>query len=241
MIAPTPGNKSRLYRTVYLRWHAMARRGETLREHILDTAKLAFLEGGFERTSMDAIAARAETSKRSLYAHFPTKDALFLAVVERARALFAGRMRTPRQYADEPAEAVVRYCGRFVQLLRWSSVARMLRLGIAEADRLPDVAAGLYDVLFGTTARDLAAHLETTSGLTSGEAQAAATELIGLVVHPTLPRVLLGIHPVVDEIPEEEHLTTDVDLDRIRRLCRIVLHPSTAANQFTSGNCPSEP
>lgn len=52
----------------------MARRGEALREHILDTAKLAFLEDGFERTSMDAIAARAETSKRPLYAHFPTKD-----------------------------------------------------------------------------------------------------------------------------------------------------------------------
>ena len=68
----------------------MARRGQALREHILDTAKLAFLEGGFERTSMDAIAARAETSKRSLYAHFPTKDALFLAVLERIRALTEG-------------------------------------------------------------------------------------------------------------------------------------------------------
>ncbi|MET8877069.1 TetR/AcrR family transcriptional regulator [Nocardia sp. NPDC004604] len=218
----------------------MARRGEALREHILDTAKLAFLEDGFERTSMDAIAARAETSKRSLYAHFPTKDALFLAVVERIRALFGERMRTPTQYADEPAEAVVRYCGRFVQLLRWSSVARMLRLGIAEADRLPDLAAGLYDVLFGTTARDLAAHLETTSGLATGEAEVAATELIGLVVHPMLPRLLFGIDPVVDEVPEEERLMADVDLDRIRRLCRIVLQPSAAANQLTSGNCRSE-
>ncbi|MEU7784849.1 helix-turn-helix domain-containing protein [Amycolatopsis sp. NPDC049159] len=37
----------------------MARRGAALREHILDTAKAAFLEDGFERTSMDAIAARA--------------------------------------------------------------------------------------------------------------------------------------------------------------------------------------
>src|SRR6184192_1078373 len=99
----------------------MARRGEALREHILDSAKLAFLVDGFERTSMDAIAARAETSKRSLYAHFPTKDALFLAVIERVRALFGARMHTPTQYADEPAEAVVRYCGRFLQLLRWSS------------------------------------------------------------------------------------------------------------------------
>jgi TetR/AcrR family transcriptional regulator of autoinduction and epiphytic fitness len=206
----------------------MARRGEALREHILDAAKLAFLEDGFERTSMDAIAARAETSKRSLYAHFPTKDTLFLAVVERIRDLFGARMRTPAEYADQPAEAVVRYCGRFVQLLRWSSVARMLRLGIAEADRLPELAAGLYDVLFGTTAGDLAAHLVTAWGLAADEAEMAANELIGLVVHPALPRLLFGIDASVDDLPEEARLAADVDLDRIRRLFRIVLPPPTA-------------
>ncbi|MQY20980.1 TetR/AcrR family transcriptional regulator [Nocardia macrotermitis] len=81
----------------------MARRGEALRGHILDTAKLAFLETGFERTAMDTIAARAETSKRSLCAHFPTKDTLFLAVVERIRNLFDERMGTPADYASEPS------------------------------------------------------------------------------------------------------------------------------------------
>lgn len=201
----------------------MARRGEALREHILDTAKLAFLEDGFERTSMDAIAARAETSKRSLYAHFPTKDALFLAVVERVRALFGARMGTPAEYSAAPEEAVVRYCGRFLQLVRWSSVARMLRLGIAEADRLPELAAGLYDVLFGTTAGDLAAHLVAALGLAPGEAEAVADELIALVVHPALPRLLFGIDSPVDEPPAEADLAADVDLDRIGRLFRVVL------------------
>src|SRR3954451_13919875 len=184
----------------------MARRGQELREHILDTAKLAFLEDGFERTSMDAIAARAETSKRSLYAHFPTKDALFLAVIERIRVLFGTRMRTPAEYSGQPVEAVVRYCGRFVQLLRWSSVARMLRLGIAEADRLPDLAVGLYDVVFGDTAGELTAHLVASWGLATGEAEVVADELIGLVIHPTLPRLLFGIEPLVDELPEEARL-----------------------------------
>src|SRR3954451_17992461 len=171
----------------------MARRGQELREHILDTAKLAFLEGGFERTSMDAIAARAETSKRSLYAHFPTKDALFLAVVERVRALFGERMRTPAEYGEQPSEAVVQYCGRFVQLLGWSSVGMMLRPPIAEAEQLADLAAGLYDVLFGDTARDLATHMEATLGLAGDEAEVVANELIGLAVHPLLPRILLGV------------------------------------------------
>ena len=201
----------------------MARRGEVLREHILDTAKLAFLESGFERTSMDAIAARAETSKRSLYAHFPTKDALFLAVVERVRALFGERMRTPAEYSDQPAEAIVQYCGRFVQLLRWSSVARMLRLGIAEAARLPELAAGLYDVLFEATVRDIATHIENASGLGPADADRVANQLIALAANPALPRLLLGVDPFTDETPEWASLAADVDLDRIRRLVQIVL------------------
>ncbi|MEV5717675.1 TetR/AcrR family transcriptional regulator [Amycolatopsis mediterranei] len=201
----------------------MARRGEALREHILDAAKLAFLEDGFERTSMDAIAARAETSKRSLYAHFPTKDALFLAVVERVRTLFGARMRTPAEYSAHPEEAVVRYCGRFLQLVRWSSVARMLRLGIAEADRLPELAAGLYDVLFGTTAGDLAAHLVAELGFAADDAEAVAGELLGLVLHPTLPRLLFGIDAPVDELPPEAGSAAEADLDRIGRLFRVVL------------------
>lgn len=193
----------------------MARRGQALREHILDTAKLAFLEGGFERTSMDAIAARAETSKRSLYAHFPTKDALFLAVVERVRTLFGERMRTPAEYSEDPSAAIVQYCGRFVQLLRWSSVGMMLRSAIAESERLPDLASGLYDVMFAGTARNLASHMEATLGVAGDRAEAVATELVGLAIHPLLPRLLFGVDPLVDEAPDPSRLADEVDLDRI--------------------------
>ncbi|WFE67449.1 TetR/AcrR family transcriptional regulator [Micromonospora sp. WMMD714] len=205
----------------------MARRGEALREHILDTAKAAFLETGFERTSMDAIALRAETSKRSLYAHFPTKDVLFLAVVARTRALFAARMGIPADYADEPTEAAVRYCGRFVQLLRWAPVGKMARLGIAEADRLPDLAAGIFDVLFGVTTSNLAAHLEGGTGLATDRAEAVANQLIGQAVHPVLPRLLFGVDPLTDEMPDRARLASDVDLDRIRRLVHLSVPAAT--------------
>jgi len=68
----------------------MARRGDKLREHILWIAKDVFLEMGFERASMDVVAARAETSKRSLYAHFESKEKLFLAVIDLALLADAG-------------------------------------------------------------------------------------------------------------------------------------------------------
>ena len=90
----------------------MARRGDKLREHILWIAKEVFLEMGFERASMDEVATRAETSKRSLYAHFESKEKLFLAVIGLVRGLFLGRLKMPGDYSDKPAEALAMFCGR---------------------------------------------------------------------------------------------------------------------------------
>jgi TetR/AcrR family transcriptional regulator of autoinduction and epiphytic fitness len=117
----------------------------------------------------------------------------------------------------------VQYCGRFAQLLRWSSVGMMLRPAIAEAERLPDLAAGLYDVVFGGTARDLASHMEATSGLAGDQAETVANELIGLAAYPLLPRILLGVDPLTDEAPDPSRLAAEVDLDRFRQYLRRVM------------------
>lgn len=103
------------------------RRGEELRRHILLTAKDVFLETGYERASMDTVASRAETSKRTLYAHFENKDTLFLAVLDLVRELYLRRLGTPGAYAEEPAEAVTRFCGRFLQLMVWEAQVRTCR------------------------------------------------------------------------------------------------------------------
>lgn len=50
------------------------------RAAILEAGKQLFLELGFERASMDAIAAAAGVSKITVYSHFQDKDTLFRAV-----------------------------------------------------------------------------------------------------------------------------------------------------------------
>ena len=47
------------------------------REAIIQAAIEAFRADGFEATSMDKIAAKAEVSKRTVYNHFPSKEELF--------------------------------------------------------------------------------------------------------------------------------------------------------------------
>lgn len=53
------------------------------RETILEAATSAFRDEGFECASMDRIAELAEASKRTVYNHFGSKEALFQAVVGR--------------------------------------------------------------------------------------------------------------------------------------------------------------
>ena len=56
---------------------------ERKRENILQAAIAEFRLNGFEATSMDKIAASAAVSKRTVYNHFPSKDDLFAAILQR--------------------------------------------------------------------------------------------------------------------------------------------------------------
>lgn len=196
----------------------MARRGEHLRTHILWSAKDVFLELGFERTSMDEVARRAETSKRSLYAHFPSKDALFAGVVELVRELYLGQIGSPEDYSDDPAEAAALYCARLLQLLLWTPSLRTLRLGVAESDRSPEAASGIHEAIFEIPTTRLAAHLVEHRTLPAATAREIAEILVGRAVHAELVRGLLGVRPSIDDHPDTATLSDDAQLDALRAL-----------------------
>ncbi|WP_233160247.1 TetR/AcrR family transcriptional regulator [Pseudonocardia sp. MH-G8] len=55
------------------------RPGRGGRERVLAAARTLFATRGINATTMEDVAAQAPVSKRTLYAHFPTKDDLVLA------------------------------------------------------------------------------------------------------------------------------------------------------------------
>lgn len=199
------------------------RRGEELRRHILLTAKDVFLETGYERASMDTVAARAETSKRSLYAHFESKDKLFLAVLDLIRELYLGRLATPDAYATDPAEAVTLFCGRFLQLMVWEPQVQTCRLCIATAERLPGSANAYFDAIFATTYARLADYLTERYGMDHATGAALAEDLLGRAVLPRLFRTLLNVEDAGKDPPDEAAMAGDVDLTAIRRTVRAAL------------------
>lgn len=194
----------------------MARRGEELKEHILWSAKDVFLELGFERTSMDVVAARASTSKRSLYAHFPGKDVLFRAVFDLARTMYLNRLKTPDTYSQDATEAVTVYCARFLQLLLREPALRTCRMGIAEAERLPDASSQYHDAIFRTSQDRLAAFITEQFRIQEPASAELATELLGRSLHPRFFQALFGVEKPLPVGSDEDSLHTDVDVDRIR-------------------------
>ncbi|MCA1218360.1 TetR/AcrR family transcriptional regulator [Streptomyces sp. 8L] len=204
---------------------AQQRRGEELRRHILVTAKDVFLETGYERASMDTVASRAQTSKRSLYAHFANKDNLFLAVLDFARELYLEKLRTPDAYAERPAEAVTLFCARFLQLMVWEPQVRTCRLSIAEAERLPGSSSAYYEAIFISTHERLVAYLDERYDIAPGDSGALAQDLLDRTVLPRLFRALLGVDAATTTAPDAVALADTVDLDTIRALVTGALPP----------------
>jgi AcrR family transcriptional regulator len=195
----------------------VARRGDQLREHILFVAKDVFLEMGFERASMDAIAERAQTSKRTLYAHFENKEKLYLAGIELVRKAFLNKIKRPGDYSDDPADALTMFCARFLQMLLFAPVVRMCRLSIAEVDRFPEGSARYFDVIFTQPHERLAAYLKQTFRLSSKVSSKAADDLLGRLIYPRFQRALFGLEEPSSEFHEEQ-LSANIDLRPIRKI-----------------------
>lgn len=70
----------------------MPRTSRLTRARILDAAYGLFYRRGYARVGVDAVAARARVTKRTLYNHFGSKDALLAAMLERQHALALARI-----------------------------------------------------------------------------------------------------------------------------------------------------
>jgi AcrR family transcriptional regulator len=68
---------------------------ETTRGRLLAAAAAEFARAGFERASVDAISLAAGYAKGTIYNYFPSKEDLFLAVVEEASAQAAATAPAP--------------------------------------------------------------------------------------------------------------------------------------------------
>ncbi|WP_034269858.1 TetR/AcrR family transcriptional regulator [Haloechinothrix halophila] len=89
--------------------------GTERRQQLLDVAKALFAEKGFDGTSIEEIAHRANVSKPVVYEHFGGKEGIYAVVVDRETHTLLDRMVSslhgghPRVMLEEAAMALLGY------------------------------------------------------------------------------------------------------------------------------------
>jgi AcrR family transcriptional regulator len=96
----------------------MRRKSERTARRIVEAAYYLFYRKGFTRVSMDEIAARAKLTKRTLYAHFRSKDDLLAATLTRYSELDRERLRSVIERL--PAGTAAMIDSFFGQLIEWA-------------------------------------------------------------------------------------------------------------------------
>jgi AcrR family transcriptional regulator len=93
---------------------------ESTRERILDAALSVFSHKGYHDARLDEIVAESKTSKGSIYFHFPNKERLFLALVEKFADLVERRVTeaierqtSPMAKVEAALEACLEEFGRY--------------------------------------------------------------------------------------------------------------------------------
>lgn len=105
--------------------------------HLLESAMTLFMQSGLA-VSMDTIASTASVSKRTLYARYPDKMALFVAVLEwLSSKCTSASLTLPSQMPMVPA--LVRYGEALFDHYSNPRITAFLRLLQKEKERVPDL------------------------------------------------------------------------------------------------------
>ena len=100
-------------------------------QRILDAALEVFSRRGYRDTAVDEIAVQAETSKGGVYFHFPNKQAIFLALLERTARLLESRAEAAIAREQEPIAKLD--AALLVVLRTFASHRSLARLFLVEA------------------------------------------------------------------------------------------------------------
>jgi AcrR family transcriptional regulator len=187
-------------------------------ERILDAAGRVFLERGFQGASVDEIAEAASAGKPTIYARYPSKQALFTAVVERLVR------RNTSLYAlscagDSIEERLDALAGIILTRILAPETIGLIRVAVAEARRFPDLATSVSCMGRQRQIDAVATFLGELAG--SGELGASpafaaeklhetARRFLDLAVLPMLMRALFGEDLAILRAEIEPHASRSV-------------------------------
>lgn len=188
---------------------------EEKRMAAVQAAMELFLEQGYERTSLLQVAKRADLSTATLFKRFPTKAALFEAIVE--------EFWTTENSCNscigsiplgDPGKTLRKIGLDYAHRMRRPEMQAIYRLIVAETPRFPDLGRLLFDKAKGPFLTRLKQYLslEKEAGvLAVDDEETAALQFLGLIAGRAFWPELLGpgcggdeeaVHRIVDQATE---------------------------------------
>jgi TetR/AcrR family transcriptional repressor of mexJK operon len=187
-------------------------------EHLLEIAGVMFMKLGFDGTSIDAVAEAAGMSKRTVYARYRDKNALFSAVL---RGLIE-RWLVPInrfQSSDAALEPMLVEIGRHLLMSALAPQAVSLhRIIVAEAERRPEFGRLANQEGRQAGVRAIAAAMQRhRAELRSDDLAHAAEQFMSLVIDSSLRLAALGMKPRGTDIEGRVRAAVDLFLNGARR------------------------
>lgn len=190
---------------------AAGSRSDRKRAAIIEAGRSAFLDDGFGATSMDRIAALADVSKRTVYNHFESKDALFAAVIRDIYAGLSDGETVALKPDTPPRSALLAFATALLRELERPDRQSLIRLVIAESRRFPQLSSHYFAEGKEPAIDKLVTYLKhqiALGRLAVPDSGLAALQFLGMIKESWFWPQILGLPPLRDGAEAAEQAVT---------------------------------
>jgi AcrR family transcriptional regulator len=188
-----------------------ARTKET-QARILDAAQALFADQGFEKTQLEEVAARAGYTRGAIYAHYSSKEDLFLALMEqRVYSKFGSLLIDLENENDLKKRPVIfkRWLTRQITDHSWGTLTLEFKLYALRKPSSREKLQHLYQFVLKSSGKDL---VELLFGKGLSRAARSAVERRLSVVGAALSALILESHFRPDLFPDNQLKTIAEEL-----------------------------
>lgn len=182
---------------------------------LLDVAAEVFLASGLQGASTAEIARRARASKQTLYARFPSKEKLFLAVIERRMSRMTKLFGALLDERAPLRQVLLEVGHHFFEAVLGNENISLLRVIYMESPHFPQIGRAFVE---SGPERGIARFAAFLSGrmkagiLKKEDPQLAAEHFLSLIHGLSMQRALVGLPPPRSKKQLSARIEKSVDL-----------------------------
>jgi len=193
-------------------------RTEETQAKILEAAEATFSERGFENAQLEEVAARAGYTRGAIYAHYASKEDLFLALMEhRVLTRFTAMRRVIEAEPEvgKRPDIFKRWLSEQLSDHTWGILMLEFKLYALRRPQSRENLQNLYDLLFKSSGKDFIAVL-FGDGLDKPTRARAERRLA------TLGAILSAV--ILESHFRPKLLTKQPMQDLLREMCEVLIH-----------------